>query len=541
MKTEDKHIWWQKEIIYQIYPRSFMDSTGDGIGDLNGILQRLDYIKDLGVKGVWLSPIFPSPMADFGYDVSDYIDIHPMFGTMGDFDHLLKEIHNRGLKLILDFVPNHSSDQHEWFKESRSSRDNPKRDWYIWREPAPDGGPPNNWLSVFGGSGWELDEKTGQFYYHAFLKEQPDLNWRNVEVQEAMLNAMKFWLDKGVDGFRVDVMWHMIKDEQFRNNPVNPDYSGKGSTYGQLIPAFSTDQPEVHKIVELMRSLMDKYEKRVLIGEIYLPIHKLVTYYGLNNKEAHLPFNFSLIELPWDAKRIEAAVEEYEGSLPAEGWPNWVLGNHDKSRIATRVGEKQAKIAAILLLSLKGTPTMYYGDEIGMTDVIIPKEKIQDPRDKNVSGKGLNRDPERTPMQWDDSKFAGFSNSEPWLPLMDDYEKVNVQKEKEDPESILNFYLRLIKLRQQEPALHIGEYIPVTSEGNLFTYLRTSHEREFLIILNMGNEEENFDPDLPDWRGIVTISTNSNAEGKEVEGKIKIAPNHGMIIKLNPRTNSLNN
>lgn len=532
MKTKDQHIWWQKEIIYQIYPRSFMDSTGDGIGDLNGIIQRLDYIKNLGVRGVWISPIFPSPMADFGYDVSDYSAIHPMFGTMEDFDRLLKEIHHRGLKLILDFVPNHSSDQHEWFKESRSSRNNPKRDWYIWRDPAADGGPPNNWLSEFGGSGWEMDEKTGQYYYHAFLKEQPDLNWRNPEVQEAMLKAMKFWLDKGVDGFRVDVMWHMIKDDQFRNNPVNPDYDGKGSPYDQLIPAFSTDQPEVHKIVEMMRSLLDEYEDRVLIGEIYLPIHKLVTYYGQNKKEAHLPFNFTLIELPWDAKRIEAAVDEYEGSLPAEGWPNWVLGNHDKSRIASRVGEKQAKIAAILLLSLKGTPTMYYGDEIAMTDVSIPKEKIHDPREKNVPGRGLNRDPERTPMQWDDSKFAGFSNTEPWLPLMDEYEKVNVQEEMKDPESMLNFYIRLIKLRQQEPALHVGDYIPVASEGNLFSYLRVFHEKEYLIILNMGNSEEDFDPDLQDWKGIVSISTNRNAEGKEVEGKIKVAPNHGMIIRL---------
>src|SRR5690606_37530446 len=307
---------------------------------------------------------YPSPMADFGYDVSDYTAIHPLFGSMEDFDELLEAIHQRGLKLILDFVPNHTSEAHPWFQESRSSRDNPKRDWYLWKDPAPDGGPPNNWLSEFGGLGWQLNEKTGQYYYHAYLKEQPDLNWRNPEVQEAMLSNMKFWLDKGVDGFRVDVMWHMIKDDQFRNNPPNPDYSEDQSPYRRLLPAYSTDQPEVHDVVRKMRDLLDQYEQRLLIGEIYLPISKLVTYYGQDNQGAHLPFNFQLIVLPWKAKIIEAAISEYEGSLPPEGWPNWVLGNHDKHRIATRVGDRQARVAAMLLLTLKGTPTMYYGDEI---------------------------------------------------------------------------------------------------------------------------------------------------------------------------------
>jgi alpha-glucosidase len=271
MTQEAQPLWWQTGIIYQVYPRSFQDSDGDGIGDLKGIIQRLDYLKWLGITAVWVSPVYPSPMADFGYDISDYTGIHPLFGTMADFDELLNEVHQRGMKLILDLVPNHTSDEHPWFLESRSSRDNPKRDWYLW-EDAKDGGPPNNWLSVFGGSAWEWDEQTGQYYYHAFLKQQPDLNWRNPEVQKAMLDVMRFWLDKGVDGFRVDVMWHMIKDEQLRDNPPDAGYLEFMADYNKLLPTYSTDQPEVHKIVERMRGLTDAYDERVIIGEIYLPI-----------------------------------------------------------------------------------------------------------------------------------------------------------------------------------------------------------------------------------------------------------------------------
>ncbi|MDX5437737.1 MAG: alpha-amylase, partial [Pontibacter sp.] len=329
MKQEhQQYLWWQSGVIYQVYPRSFQDSDNDGVGDLKGIIKRLDYLKWLGVTAVWVSPIYPSPMADFGYDISDYCGIHPLFGTMDDFDQLLQEVHTRDMKLILDLVPNHTSNEHPWFLESRSSRDNPKRDWYIWEDPAEDGSEPNNWLSVFGGSGWEWDEKTQQYYYHAFLKEQPDLNWRNPEVQQAMFDVMRFWLDKGVDGFRVDVMWHMIKDKQLRDNPPNPDYQQHESTYNQLIPAFSTDQPEVHDIVAKMRDVMNEYEERVMIGEIYLPIHRLVTYYCQDNSGAHLPFNFMLITLDWDARVLSSHIDEYEGALPVGGWPNWVIGNH---------------------------------------------------------------------------------------------------------------------------------------------------------------------------------------------------------------------
>jgi alpha-glucosidase len=278
--------WWQHGIIYEIYPRSFQDSDGDGIGDLNGILRRLDYLVELGTNAIWISPIYPSPMADFGYDVTDYCGIDPIFGTMEDFDRLLAEVHRRGLKMILDFVPNHTSDQHPWFRESRSSRDNPKRDWYLWRDE------PNNWLSNFGGSSWERDETTGQYYYHSFLKQQPDLNWRNPAVQSAMFDVLRFWLRRGVDGFRVDVMWLMIKDDLFRDNPPNPGYRlGQPSSHRQL-PIYNSDRPEVHDLVARMRAVVDEFPQRVLIGEIYLPVAQLMSYYGRDLKGANLPFNF---------------------------------------------------------------------------------------------------------------------------------------------------------------------------------------------------------------------------------------------------------
>ena len=529
---EQEYLWWQKEILYQIYPRSFKDSNDDGIGDLPGILQKLDYLQELGIKGVWISPFYPSPMADFGYDVSDYIGVHPMFGTIEDFDNLLKEIHNRDMKLILDFVPNHTSNEHPWFQESIKSRDDPKREWYIWKDPGPDGGPPNNWGAAFGGSGWEYDDSTGQYYYHAFLKEQPDLNWRNPEVQEAMFNAMRFWLDKGVDGFRVDVMWHMIKDDQFRDNPINPDYTEDKSPYDKYIQAYNTDQPEVHEIVKKMRNVMDEYDERVMIGEIYLPIDKLVTYYGEDNEGTHLPFNFLLVVLPWDARKIEAAVNEYEGSLPPDGWPNWVLGNHDNSRMATRVGKEQARIAAMLLLTLRGTPTMYYGDEIGMEDVEISADEVMDPQEKNIPGKGLGRDPERTPMQWDDSPNAGFSSAKPWLPIMENYQKINVANELENDNSTLNFYKKLIKLRNNEPALQVGNFIPVPSEENIFSFIREYAGKKFLIALNFGSSEEKCEPGLKDWKGKVKLATHPQKQGEEIKNLVYLGPHQGVILEI---------
>ncbi|HEX7002806.1 MAG TPA: alpha-amylase family glycosyl hydrolase [Trueperaceae bacterium] len=527
-------LWWQRGIIYQVYPRSFQDSNGDGVGDLEGIRARLDYLEWLGVDAVWISPIYPSPMADFGYDVSDYTGIHPLFGTMEDFDRLLEEVHARGLRMILDFVPNHTSEQHPWFLESRSSRDNPKRDWYIWRDPGPGGAPPNNWLSVFGGRAWAFDERTGQYYYHAYLNEQPDLNWRNPEVQEAMLAAMRFWLDKGVDGFRVDVMWHMIKDEHFRDNPLNPDYREGMPTYDQQIPAFSVDQPEVHDVVAKMREVVDDYEERLLIGEIYLPIPQLVTYYGRDDRPgAHLPFNFQLITLPWNARRIAAAIDEYEGELPEEAWPNWVLGNHDKSRIASRVGARQARVAQMLLLTLRGTPTLYYGDEIGMHDVEIPAEKVQDPSALRNPGLEMGRDPMRTPMQWSSADGAGFSDAEPWLPVARDYRRVNVEAQRGDEGSMLCLVKRLIELRRREAALSVGDYYPVNANtDDVLAYYREHAGRRLLIALNFASARRRLARESGGWRGRVLLSTHPDRSRRGVSGEVELAAHEGVVVAL---------
>ncbi|RYD47754.1 MAG: alpha-amylase, partial [Sphingomonadales bacterium] len=429
--------WWQSAVIYQIYPRSFQDSDGDGVGDLPGIERRLDDLKALGVDAIWISPIFPSPMADFGYDVADYCNIDPRFGTLEDFDKLLKATHDRGLKLLLDLVPNHTSSEHPWFQESRASRDNPKRDWYLWRDAKPDGSPPNNWISDFGGSAWEWDEATGQYYYHAFLKEQPDLNWRNPEVRAAMLDVLRFWFERGVDGFRIDVLWHMIKHADFPDNPVNEAWKPGDPDNTRVHQTHSTDQPEVHDIAAEMRRIADDYGARVLIGEIYLPAGRLLAYYGTPERPGvHLPFNFRLIGAPWDARYIDRMIYRYEEALPDRAWPNWVLGNHDRPRIATRVGPEQARVAMMLLLTLRGTPTLYYGDELAIADVAIPAERIQDPRELNEPGIGMGRDPVRTPMAWDGSANAGFGPADPWLPLHADWESRNVAVQRGDPASM---------------------------------------------------------------------------------------------------------
>jgi alpha-glucosidase len=529
---KNKPLWWQSGIIYQVYPRSFQDTNGDGVGDLKGITQRLDYLKWLGITTIWISPIFPSPMADFGYDISDYRGIHPLFGTMEDFDELINAAHSRNIRIILDLVPNHTSDQHQWFIESKSSRDNPKRDWYIWKDAKPDGSLPNNWLSVFGGPAWEWDEHTGQYYYHAFLKEQPDLNWRNPEVQQAMLDVMKFWLDKGIDGFRVDVMWHMIKDAMLRDNPVNHDYQAHMATYEQLLPVYSTDQPEVHDIVHQMRTLLDRYEERMMIGEIYLPIHKLVMYYGVDNNGAHLPFNFMLISLPWDARKISAAIDEYEGALPANSWPNWVLGNHDQPRITSRIGLQQAKVAAILLLTLRGTPTIYYGEELGMRDVPIPFEEVKDPQGLNMPDKNLSRDPARTPMQWDSSPNAGFSTAKPWLRIASDYKRVNVEKEKNDQYSHLHLYTKIIALRQKQPSLMSGTYTPVYADHQALAYMRSAeNEKSFLIVLNFTHRPCYLNIPAAE-NGIVIMTASGEEEGATISGKLELSGDEGMIIEI---------
>jgi alpha-glucosidase len=526
------YAWWQRGSIYQIYPRSFRDSNGDGTGDLRGILERLDYCVCLGIDALWLGPIFPSPMADFGYDISDYTNIHPMFGSLELFDELMQAVKKRGLKLILDYVPNHTSDQHPWFQASRRSRTDPRRDWYLWHDPAPDGGPPNNWLSNFGGSAWEFDERTGQYYYHAFLKEQPDLNWRNSQVCAAMHEVLRFWLRRGVDGFRVDVLWNLIKDDQWRDNPPNEDWRPGQNPQHSQIPLYTTDRPEVQAVVVGLRRVTDEFEDRVLIGEIYLPVERLVAYYGVDLKGVQLPFNFQLLQATWNARGLARLMDEYESKLPPGGWPNWVLGNHDNPRIASRVGIDQARVAAMLLLTIRGTPTMYYGDEIGMSNVPIPHDRVRDPFEKNVPGLGLGRDPCRTPMQWDGMANAGFSAVPPWLPVSDDYNVVNVQAEEADPQSILTLYRQLLSLRRAHLALSVGKYEPVATTGHLLAYVREAAAQRFFVALNFGVAPYELSLDSLAGNGRVILSTHLDRDEAASVRSVGLRANEGVIVQL---------
>jgi alpha-glucosidase len=538
----ESHLWWQQGVIYQIYPRSFMDSNADGIGDLPGITARLDYLQWLGVDAIWISPIFPSPMVDFGYDITDYTGIEPMFGTLDDFDRLIAAAHARNLKVLLDFVPNHTSDRHPWFREAQAARDSAKRDWYLWHDPAPDGGPPTNWLSRFGGSGWEWDAPTGQYYYHTFLKEQPDLNWRNPAVRAAMFAGLRFWLDRGVDGFRVDAVYFSYKDAQWRDNPPNPN-ARSADPWGRYLQVYTQNRPEMHDLMREMRAILDAYPERVMIGEIYLSYSELMKYYGAELDECHLPFNFGLISdlsdpdslpaMPWQAAAIEEAIEEYEAALPPGGWPNWVLSNHDQHRIASRIGPRQARIAQMLLLTLRGTPTLYYGDELGMQDVPIPPEQVVDPWEKNVPGMGLGRDPERTPMQWSSTTHAGFSPVAPWLPVGENYREYNVEVESAQPHSVLTLTRHLLALRRAVPALHISTYQTVTLPApNVLAYVRRHADQQFLIVLNLGRDSLDLDLSSVASEATVVLSTHLDREGTESPPALRVRADEGLILVL---------
>jgi alpha-glucosidase len=546
----DAKQWWQTGVIYQVYPRSFQDTDGDGVGDLRGIAARLDYLKGLGVDAVWLSPIYPSPMADFGYDVSDYTGVDPLFGTMEDFDALLAAAHARGLRVILDFVPNHTSEQHPWFVEARSSKTSAKRDWYLWHDAAAPGDDwkparervPNNWMSQFGGPAWTWDEGTQQFYLHSFLKEQPDLNWRNPEVRAAMYAAMRFWLGRGVDGFRMDVLWLLIKDEYYRDNP--PD-TASGDGTRMLLP-HNADQPETLEIVAEMRAVMDAYgptigevksgSNRVLIGEIYLPLQRLVRYYGVGPQlsGANLPFNFQLIQTRWAADAIADVIRMYEGLLPAGAWPNYVLGNHDQSRLATRIGAQQARAAAMLLLTLRGTPTMYYGDELGMVDVAIAPDQVRDPAEKNQPGQGKGRDPERSPMIWVNAANAGFAppGAVPWLPLEPGWETENAAEQAQRPTSMLMLYRKLLALRRQHDTLHAGGIADVAAEGAVLRYRRVGlpdgESSDFEVLLNLGGDVAT----VACAKGTVVLTTLLDGEGSSVEGAVTVEAGEGLLIAL---------
>jgi alpha-glucosidase len=530
-------LWWRDGVIYQVYPRSFQDSNGDGVGDLPGITSRLPYLQWLGVDAVWLSPFYRSPMADFGYDVADYRDVDPLFGTLADFDALLAEVHRLGMRLIVDWVPNHTSDQHPWFVESRSSRDNPKADWYIWADAKPDGGPPNNWLSNFGGGGWTWDDARGQYYLHLFLKEQPDLNWRNPEVEAAMLDVLRFWLERGVDGFRIDVAHMILKDPQLRDNPPS-GVQNPARQWDAFQHVNDFAHPDVHEEFRRIRQTIDSYgaegRPRVTIGEIYeynLPVW--AGYYGTALDELHMPFNFALLDTPWTAGDVRRIVDAIDAVVPEGAWPNYVLGNHDRPRVASRVGQDGVRVAMMLLLTLRGTPTVYYGDEIGMHNSRIPLDKVQDPWEKNEPGLGLGRDPVRTPMQWDAGANAGFAPSgvEPWLPPAEDYREHNVAVEREEPTSMLSLTRALLELRRSYPVLIHGSYRSLDSVPNeVFAYVREAGDARALVLLNMSGEEQGMA--LPDLgTGTILLSTVTGRMGAVDLSSIPLAANEGIVIE----------
>ena len=520
--TSVERTWWRESVFYQIYPRSFQDSNSDGIGDLQGIIRRLDHLNDgtpasLGIDAIWLSPFYRSPMADFGYDVSDYCDVDPVFGRLADFDLLLAEAHRRGIRIIVDLVPGHTSDQHPWFQEARASLGNPKRDWYVWAKPRPGGGPPNNWRSVFTrfGSAWTLDPETGEYYLHHFLPQQPDLNWWNDAVRDAIESVMRFWLDRGVDGFRIDVAHGLVRDQQLRSNPR--------FLLGR--PRRNWDLEEVHAIHRRWRKVLDGYSDRMAVGEVDAPsLARLVRYYG-NDDELSFPFNFHFLGQPWRAERFRAVVGQWERLLPAHAWPDYTLSNHDRSRAATRYGLARARAAALLLLTLRGTPFIYYGEEIGMTDVPIPPDRVVD-----VHG----RDPERTPMQWDGTQGAGFTAGAPWLPIAADATRVNVAAQRDDPASLLSFYRRLIWMRRGSPALRAGTYRTLPAPRGVFAYLREANDEHLAIAINFTDREARVR--LGTGAAPILLSTQHGRDGELDLAAVALAPNEGIVARIGGQT-----
>ena len=503
----DNYLWWRDGVIYQIYPRSFADSNADGLGDLPGIISHLDYLADLGIDALWLSPIYPSPDKDFGYDVSDYCNVDPRYGSLADFDQLVAQAHTRGLHLILDMVMNHTSDQHAWFQESRSSRENPKRDWYIWRNQ------PNNWQASFGGKAWEYDAATGQYYLHLFTKGQPDVNWRNPKVRQAQLETFRFWMERGADGFRLDVFNAYFKHPDLPDNP--PKFGLRGFDRQRHI--YDMDQPEMLPLLNDLRALLDSYPERYSVGETYRATpQKTVSYCGPDKLHAAFSFDFTSNEIsfPWNPGWIMEQMARREQTFNAAGiWPTTVMSNHDLPRAASRYSkgedDAQARIAMALLLTLRGTPFMYYGEEIGMRDIHLRRSEILDPPGRKYWPIYQGRDGCRSPMQWDSSENAGFSPARPWLPVHTDYLRRNVAAQLADPASLLQFTKELLALRKQYPALRGGDFVPLETRSGSLTYLRKLPEQSILVAINFKGRPTGFTPLPGKWKLLFSSDKNT--------------------------------
>ena len=525
--------WWAGAVIYQVYPRSFADANGDGVGDLAGLLRRLDHLAggdaSLGVDAVWLSPVYPSPLADFGYDIADFMDVGPEYGTLADLDLLAEACHARGLRLLLDLVPCHTSVQHPWFIDARASRGSPRRDWYTWADPGPDGGPPNNWRAAFGGSAWELDPSTGQYYLHSFYPEQPDLNWRNPAVAEAIAAALRFWFARGVDGFRVDAIIHAMKDPLLRDNPpagppiapFPPDPSGQDRIR-------TVDLPEVLEVVRTLRRVADEYPGRLLLGEAYLPVDRLARYLD-SDDGFQRAFDFELSVIAWGADPFRRTIERAERFTPFGLEPTWALSNHDLVRHATRFGESRARLAALLLLSLRGTICLYAGEEIGMLDAPAAHGPTDDPTYDPTHDRA-GRDAQRTPMQWDASPTGGFTDGQPWLPLVDPARR-NVAGQSGDPGSLLNLYRRLIALRRSAAALRHGTLSVLDDlPPGLLGWTREAAGDRLLVIANMRDVVATVNLGGMGTRGEVLCGTGRRA-GSVALRELRLGPREGLLLR----------
>jgi alpha-glucosidase len=536
---DNELLWWQSGVMYNVYVRSFRDGNGDGIGDLWGVLEKLDYLQNLGIDIIWLSGMLDSPWNEFGFDVRDMQAVHPALGDLGVFDELLKQAHQRGIKVLVDFIPNHTSNEHPWFIEAKSSRDNPKHDWYLWADPGPDGSAPNNWISPFGGSVWKWEEPVKQFYLHTFLEFQPDLNWRNPQVVEAMKGVLRFWLERGVDGFRVDAAHHIIKDRYLRDNPPNPNprqVDGRVFLHETQLHVYDREQYALHGVYRDLRTVLDEYSKKGQPRAWFAEIHPAgwgawIQYYG-NSDEFNFPFNNGFVFTPWKAIDVRILIDTIEGFLPPGAWPNAHTGNFDEPRMVDRVGYWQARVAAMLLMTLHGTPMLYYGEEIGMHNVEIPPELAMDQMGARI---GLSRDQQRTPMQWNAEEKAGFSSGKPeklWLPLAKDYAEINVQREWDEPDSMLTLYRQLIACRRVSPALLKGIYRPVDVEfTNVFAFLREAPEERVFVALNFSDQMVPLG--LPALgKGKIMLSTFLNREEEVNLASLELRPNEGLIVRL---------
>jgi alpha-glucosidase len=482
--------WWQRGVLYQVYPRSFADSNGDGVGDLPGVVDHLDHLHWLGVDGIWLGPVTVSPNVDWGYDVADYLAVDPELGTLDDLDSLIAEAGRRGIRVLMDLVPNHTSDQHPWFVDSRTSRTSAHRNWYVWADPAPDGSAPNNWVSSFGGRAWTLDEATGQYYLHNHLREQPDLNWWEPSVGEAFDRILAYWLDRGVAGFRIDVCNMIVKDAELRDNPPALDSDPLDvRIFGQR-PEFTSDRPEVHGVLRRWRSLADRYPGRVLLGETPVPtMDSLARYYGDGTDELHLAFNFPFLTAPFEAEALREIVEASERALPAGAWPVWTGSNHDLGRLATRwAGRDRAKVRAalVVLLCLRGTPVLYQGDELGLVDTEVPHEAMRDPLGIAYYPHWAGRDGCRTPMPWRDGPGGGFTGADvpPWLPV-GDTGSYNLGDQRDDADSTVNMVRELIDLRRRQPALHGGSYRSLAAPPDAWAWCRGE---SLTVLVNLSDD-----------------------------------------------------